>query len=58
MFEIILETWYQEVPEEKFFEVYNECSFSSIEGAIEFLSENKEKILDNFPVQGIEIKKQ
>lgn len=56
MYEIILKTWYQETPEIEYDEVYNNMRFLTIEEACNFLGENHEEILDNFPVLEITIK--
>lgn len=55
MYKIILHTWYQESPDEIFKESYNDMRFESLPIACEFLGENYEKILDEFPVVKIEI---
>ena len=60
MYQIILKTWYQETPEERFDEVL-EIEFESMEGAVYFLGVNINQILDEHPVDGeiaIKFKKQ
>ncbi len=52
---IILETWYQETPEENHFETLLE-DFESIDDALVFLAENHETIINNYPVVGVNIK--
>lgn len=52
---IKLETWYQEYPNEVDIEILPE-EFSSIDEALEWLSVNYEKVLDDFPVTGLKIK--
>ena len=56
MYEIILETWYQETPNEKYDVSYHNLGFESIEEAVKYLNDNIEIILDEFPVQKITIK--
>ena len=51
---IILETWYQEQPNQKDIEILPQV-FKSIDDALEFLSFNYERILDEFPVVGLKI---
>ncbi len=56
MYEIILETWYQETPNEICNEVYHGLGFESIEEVVKYLNNNIKTILDIFPVQTIIIK--
>ena len=56
MYEIVLETWYQETPDKTHLEVYHGKGFARIEDACVFLGSNYEKILDEFPVESIKIK--
>lgn len=56
MYEIIMNTWYQEKPDEIQREVYHGMGFETIEDACEFLGENCHKIFNEFPVQSVEIK--
>ena len=51
---IVLETWYQERLKNTEYETLNE-DFESIEEALAFLSENHEKILNDYPVTGLSI---
>ena len=51
---IILETWYQEQPNQNDIEILPQV-FKSIDDALEFLSFNYESILDEFPVVGLKI---
>ena len=55
MYEIILETWYQETPNKTYDEVYHGLGFEHMEEACKYLGENYEKILDWFPVEAIKI---
>lgn len=51
---IILETWYQEQPNKNDIEVLPQV-FDSIDDALEFLSFNYERVLNEFPVVGLKI---
>jgi len=51
---IILETWYQEQPNQNDIEILPQV-FKSIDDALEFLSFNYESILYEFPVVGLKI---
>ena len=51
---IILETWYQEQPNQNDIEILPQV-FKSIDDALEFLSFNYERILDESPVVGLKI---
>lgn len=55
MYEIIMVTWYQETNKESY-EVYKKLGFKFIDDACDYLSLNYKKILDEFPVNGLEIK--
>jgi hypothetical protein len=52
MYEIILKTWYQETPDKRYDVVYNNLGFEYMGEAVKYLSDNLEKILDEFPVDG------
>jgi hypothetical protein len=52
MYEIILKTWYQEKPDERYDEVYKNLGFKDMIDVIEYLSNNSETILYEFPVDG------
>ncbi len=54
--EICLKTWYQEQPSETSVEKFSDVDFTCFEDAIEYLYLNKDKILDIYPVVGVEIK--
>ena len=56
MYEILLKCWYQENPNTTVIEVYNNLGFELLEDACVFLGENHSTILDNYPVESIEIK--
>lgn len=49
-------TWYQETPEKDYEEIYMDKGFDHMVEACEFFSKNWEKILDDFPVEKIEIR--
>ncbi len=51
---IILETWYQETAKENHFETLPNI-FESIDEALEYLSLNYNKILNDYPVVGLKI---
>lgn len=55
MYEILLNCWYPEKTE-NIIEVYNNMGFDLIEDACIYLGKNHENILENFPVESIEIK--
>ena len=56
MYEIAMTTWYQETPEKDYEEIYMDKGFEHMDEACEFLSKHWEKILDDFPVEKIEIR--
>ena len=56
MYEIAMTTWYQETPEKEYEEVYMDKGFENMDDACEFFSKHWEKILDDFPVERIEIR--
>lgn len=56
MYQIILHTWYQEIPNKIQKETYNNLTFESLEDALYTLSENYKQILNDFPVTSLEIK--
>lgn len=51
---ILLETWYQEIPKENQLEMLPDI-FKSLDDALEFLSFNYKRIVDEFPVVGLKI---
>lgn len=51
---IILETWYQEYPQERQFEPLP-GDFESIDDALSFLAVNYESIINNYPVVGLSV---
>tara|TARA_R110000851_G_scaffold224324_1_gene377178 strand:+ start:479 stop:658 length:180 start_codon:yes stop_codon:yes gene_type:complete len=51
MYKIILKTWYQEAPYERFENVID-SEFEGIREAVYFLSANIDQILDEHPVDG------
>ena len=56
MYEIVLNTWYQETPDEVMEEVYRSMEFETIEDARQYLGKNVEKIIDEFPIEEIAIR--
>lgn len=52
MYKIILQTWYQEKPNEIFEEQYEDLEFDDIYDAAEYLGKNIEKIAEWYPVCG------
>ena len=46
MYEIILKTWYQERPNDRYDEVYHGMGFEDMESAAKYLGDNIEKILE------------
>lgn len=56
MYEIVLQTWYQETPKTSYHESYNNMEFEFIEDACEYLGKNYEAILNEYPVEQITIK--
>lgn len=56
MWEIVMTTWYQETPGDVFEEVYMKQGFEEMEAACEVFSKDYLLILDNFPVEKIEIR--
>jgi len=56
MYEIAMTTWYQETPEKEYEEIYMDKGFDHMDDACEFFSKHWEKILDDFPVEKIEIR--
>ena len=56
MYEILLTCWYQEKPNEKIIEVYNNLGFELLEDACIYLGSNCNNILDEYPVMSISIK--
>lgn len=55
MYKIILKTWYQETPDKSYNEIYHSLEFENIEKAVKYVNDNIEKILDEFPVEGLTI---
>ena len=56
MYEIVMTTWYQETPGQEYEEVYMNKGFEDMESACEVFAKDYLLILDNFPVEKIEIR--
>ncbi len=56
MWEIVMTTWYQETPGEVFEEVYMNKGFEDMEAACEVFAKDYLQILDQFPVENIQIR--
>ena len=56
MYEIVMTTWYQGTPGQEFEEVYMNKGFEDMESACEVFSKDYLNILEQFPVEKIEIR--
>lgn len=55
-YKIVLHNWYQERPNKLEEEILGNMAFNSLESACEYLGDNIKHVLQEFPVQSIEIK--
>ena len=56
MYEIVMTTWYQGTPVQEFEEVYMNKGFEDMESACEVFAKDYLNILEQFPVEKIEIR--